>query len=83
MGRYKLVLEPWFEGFGHILGCVGTQTKEVVKCFQKKLKKDFWTERGECNARDQPSQVSSFSSLLAMLYEIAKCMFLKLYTVRS
>ena len=22
LGRYKLVSEPWFEGFGHIFGCV-------------------------------------------------------------
>ena len=22
LGRYKLVLEPWFEGFGHTLGRV-------------------------------------------------------------
>ena len=30
LGRYKLVSEPWFEGFGHSFGCVWTQTKELV-----------------------------------------------------
>ena len=27
---YKLVSEPWFEGFGHTLGCFRTQTEEMI-----------------------------------------------------
>ena len=35
MGRYKLVSEPWFEGFGHAFGSVWTQT-EGLKDFSKR-----------------------------------------------
>ena len=36
--RYKLVSEPWFEGFGCTLGCVWTQTEDLRKIFKKRKK---------------------------------------------
>ena len=37
LGCYKLVSEPWFEGFEHTLGGVWTQTEGLI---------DFYKENG-------------------------------------
>ena len=46
LGRYKLVSEPWFEGFGHTFGGVWTQI-EGLKDFLKENVFENWEKNFE------------------------------------
>ena len=62
MGCYKLVSEPWFEGFGYALGCTWTQPGEMIfflkKSEDKLLKSFFYKEEGGAMCAISRDQVS-------------------------
>ena len=65
LGCYKLVLEPWFEGFGHTFECVRTQTKEMIIFSKEKeleILKNILLRKREYNVCNQLSSSNFFPS---------------------
>lgn len=77
--RYKLVSDPWFEGFGWTLTWFQTQTR-IWKFLQNVFKKEFYKKEKKCDVYSHPDLNGKwFPEIFILVIDMLICVLLEMY----